>query len=120
MIETGEAVCVESVLHANEVGGGGTGQRRQKIQQRACKPGRYIEPHVKNKMQEAADAERTRVRQLLERQGGHAVEEDAAKYSRERANRDVRLKRRGRAKQRAGHRQTRGGEAIAWKAGWTC
>ncbi|KAG5519507.1 hypothetical protein PMAC_001661, partial [Pneumocystis sp. 'macacae'] len=48
------------------------------------------------------------------------VEGDAAKYSREHANRDVRLRRRGRAKQRAGHRQTRGGEAIGWKAGWTC
>ncbi|KAG5519048.1 hypothetical protein PMAC_002580, partial [Pneumocystis sp. 'macacae'] len=49
-----------------------------------------------------------------------SVERDAAKYRRERANRDIRLKRRGRAKQRAGHRQTRGGEAIGWKAGWTC
>ncbi|KAG5520273.1 hypothetical protein PMAC_001352, partial [Pneumocystis sp. 'macacae'] len=55
--------------------------------------------------------------QLLGRRGGHAVEEDAAKYSREHAKRDVRLKRRGRAKQRAGDRQTRGGEAIAWRGG---
>ncbi|KAG5519049.1 hypothetical protein PMAC_002135, partial [Pneumocystis sp. 'macacae'] len=100
------------------------GEGEARIQGRARKPGHYIEPHVKNKMQEATDAERAEtrqllgrleagqsrgqdtgkrggVRQLVGRRGGHAVEEDAAKYSKEHAKQKLRLRRRGRWGRRA-------------------
>ncbi|KAG5520272.1 hypothetical protein PMAC_001351 [Pneumocystis sp. 'macacae'] len=58
--------CLNGCLNVKKGAEEAAGEGEARIQGRARNMRRYIEPHVGNKMQEAADAERTKVRQEVE------------------------------------------------------